>query len=44
MSWIAHVAHLEGKVNAYRVLVQKPEGRRPLGSTGIDGRIIFSGF
>jgi hypothetical protein len=26
---------------AYRALVWKPEGRRPLGSPGLDGRIIL---
>jgi hypothetical protein len=26
---------------AYRVLVGKPEGRRPLGRRGVDGRIIL---
>jgi hypothetical protein len=26
---------------AYRVLVGKPEGRRPLGDPGVDGRIIL---
>jgi hypothetical protein len=25
----------------YRILVRKPEGKRPLGRTGIDGRIIL---
>ena len=25
----------------YRVLVGKPEGRRPLGDLGVDGRIIL---
>jgi hypothetical protein len=27
---------------AYRVLVGKPEGRRPLGNTCADGRIILN--
>jgi len=26
----------------YRVLVGKPEGKRPLGDPGVDGRIILS--
>jgi hypothetical protein len=26
---------------AYRALVGKPEGRRPLGNPGVDGRIIL---
>jgi hypothetical protein len=25
----------------YRVLVRKPKGKRPLGDTGVDGRIIL---
>jgi hypothetical protein len=31
MRWTAHVAPLEEKGNAYRVLAGKPEGRRPVG-------------
>ena len=27
-----HVAYMEQSINAYRVLVGKPEGKRPLGS------------
>jgi hypothetical protein len=27
--------------SVYRVLVGKPEGKRPLGDSGIDGRIIL---
>jgi hypothetical protein len=27
--WAAHVAHME-KRNTYRILVEKPEGKRPL--------------
>jgi len=30
-----------GEEAAYRVLVGKPEGKRPLGRPGIDGRIIL---
>jgi hypothetical protein len=29
MRWAGHVAHME-KRNTYRVLVEKPEGKRPL--------------
>jgi hypothetical protein len=28
-------------IGVYRVLVGKPEGRRPLGDPGLDGRIIL---
>jgi hypothetical protein len=31
MRWAGHVARMEEKRNAYRLLVGKPEGRRPLG-------------
>jgi hypothetical protein len=30
MRWAGHVAHMEEKRNAYRILVRKPEGKRPL--------------
>jgi hypothetical protein len=32
MSWAGHVARMGKKRNAYRLLVGKPEGRRPLGT------------
>jgi hypothetical protein len=31
MGWAGHVAHMGKKGSAYRVLVGKPEGKRPLG-------------
>jgi hypothetical protein len=31
MRWPGHVAHMEEKRNAYRILIGKPEGKRPLG-------------
>jgi hypothetical protein len=31
MRWAGHVARMVAKRNAYRVLVGKPEGKRPLG-------------
>jgi hypothetical protein len=31
MRWAGHVARIQEKRNAYRLLVGKPEGRRPLG-------------
>jgi hypothetical protein len=31
MRWAGHVARMEEKRNVYRLLVGKPEGRRPLG-------------
>jgi hypothetical protein len=33
MRWVGHVARTGGKKNAYRLLVGKPEGKRPLGRT-----------
>jgi hypothetical protein len=31
MRWAVHVARIGEKRNAYRILVEKPEGKRPLG-------------
>jgi hypothetical protein len=31
MRWAGHIARMEEKRNAYRILVGKPEGKRPLG-------------
>ena len=31
MRWVEHVARLGDRRGVYRVLVRKPEGRRPLG-------------
>jgi hypothetical protein len=31
MRWVGHVARMGEKRNAYRLLVRKPERRRPLG-------------
>jgi hypothetical protein len=31
MRWVGHVAQMGEKRNVYRLLVEKPEGRRPLG-------------
>jgi hypothetical protein len=31
MRWAGHVAWIGEKRNAYRILVRKPEGKRPLG-------------
>jgi hypothetical protein len=31
MRWAGHVARIGEKRNAYRILVGKPEGKRPLG-------------
>jgi hypothetical protein len=31
ISWAGHVTRIRGKRNAYRLLIGKPEGKRPLG-------------
>jgi hypothetical protein len=31
MRWAGHVARMVKKGNAYRILVGKPEGKRPMG-------------
>ena len=31
MRWVGHVARVRERRGAYRVLVEKPEGKRPLG-------------
>jgi hypothetical protein len=33
MRWTWHVAHMEEKWSAWRILVGKPEGKRPLGGS-----------
>jgi hypothetical protein len=30
MRWAGHVARMGQKINAYEILVRKPEGKRPL--------------
>ena len=34
MRWAGHVAHMEGGRGVHKVLVGKPEGKRPLGRSG----------
>jgi hypothetical protein len=41
MKWAGHVARMVEKSGAYRILVGRPEGMRPLGDPGVDGRIIL---
>jgi hypothetical protein len=41
MRLAGHVACMWEKRNSYRVLVGKPEGKRPLGRVGIDWMIIL---
>jgi hypothetical protein len=39
MRWVGHVARTGEGRNVYRVLVGKPEGKRPLEDQGVDGRM-----
>jgi len=41
MRWAGYVARMGEGRGAYRVLVGKPEGRRPLGRSRRRGRIIL---
>jgi len=41
MKWAGHVAPMGEGRSVYRILVGKPEGRRPLGDPSVDGRIIL---
>ena len=41
MRWAGHVAHIGEKRGVCRVLVWKPEGKRPFGRPSIDGRILL---
>jgi len=37
MRWAGHVARMGEGRGVHRVLVGKPEGKRPLGDTDVDG-------
>jgi hypothetical protein len=41
MRWVGHVARIGEKRGVHRVLVGKPEGKRPLGDPDVDGKIIL---
>ena len=41
MRWTGHVARMGDRRGMYRVLVGKPEGKRPLGRRDVDERIIL---
>jgi hypothetical protein len=36
---VGHVAHIGEERKVYRVLAGEPEGKRPLGNQGVDGRM-----
>jgi hypothetical protein len=39
--WAGHVERIGDPRNAYRVSVGKPDAKRPLGRSDVDGRIIL---
>ena len=41
MRWAGHVARMEEGRSVHKVLVGKPEGKRPLGDQDVDRRIIL---
>jgi len=41
MRWAGHVARMGEERGVHKVLVGKPEGKRPLGNQDVDGRIIL---
>ena len=41
MRWAGHVARMGEDRGVHRVLVGKPDGKRPLGDQDVDGRIIL---
>ena len=41
IKWAGHVARMEERSGVYRVLVENPEGNRPLGRPSVNGRIIL---
>ena len=41
LRWAGHVARMEQFRTTYRVLVGKPEGKRPLGVQGVYGKTIL---
>jgi hypothetical protein len=39
--WVRHIARMWDMRNAYMILVEIPEDKRPLEDLGVDGRIIL---
>jgi hypothetical protein len=39
MRWAGYTAHMEEEGNMYKVLMGKPEGKRPFERQGIDGKM-----
>jgi hypothetical protein len=44
MRWVGHVARMREKRNAYRLLVGKPEGKRPLGMDNTRMDLLETGW
>ena len=40
LRWLGHVARMEEGRGVHKLLVGKPEGKRPLADQDVDGRII----
>jgi hypothetical protein len=41
LRWAKHVARIGDRRGAYRVLVGRPDGKRPPEDLGVDGRMIL---
>ena len=41
LRWADHVTRMEEGRSAFKILIGKPTGKRPLGSLGVDGRTIL---
>jgi hypothetical protein len=41
MRWAGHVTRMGERSALYRVLVRKPEGKRPWGDAVVDGKIVL---
>jgi hypothetical protein len=39
MRWVGHVARMEEERKMYKLLVARPEGKRPLGRLGVGGKM-----
>jgi hypothetical protein len=44
MRWTGHVAHVGEKRNAYRILVRKPERKRPLKRPRHRWEVVWTGL
>jgi hypothetical protein len=44
ITWTEHIAYMEKKMNVYRILVLKFEGKNQYEDLDVDGWIILTGF